>query len=275
MSRILKRPMFKMGGSTENSGIMDGMRSRYDNGGSVDQVLKELDEKAPAPNFGRSQFLTEFGLNLLATPPQGNIFQTSAVAARDPFARFQQNRAASAASRREIMASLLGQEREQAFEMEKLEKQLEAQKEIADMKSSNDIALENFPDAGNPVVARKLQLILDTPNAINAPGQIVPDGQNIVKTIQALNPDSGTVFALYSSLTGDVTKFVRVEKEKNNRVKLAEVDENGVDLPSGEGDAPEETEEFRGFPTYKQPPKENIFKKIEPKEAFDIEEPQA
>ena len=26
MSRILKRPMFKMGGSTENVGIMDGMR---------------------------------------------------------------------------------------------------------------------------------------------------------------------------------------------------------------------------------------------------------
>ena len=275
MSRVLKRPMFKMGGSTENVGIMDGMRSRYDNGGSVDQVLKELDEKAPAPNFGRSQFLTEFGLNLLSTPPQGNIFQTSAIAARDPFARFQENKARSLASRREIMASLLGQEREQAFEMEKLDKQLAAQKEIAGMKSSNDIAMENFPDAGNPVVAKKLQMILDTPNAINAPGQIVPDGQNIVKTIQALNPDSGTVFALYSSLTGDVTKFVRVEKEKNNRVKLAEVDENGADLPSGEGDAPEETEEFRGFPTYNQPPKENIFKKIEPQEAFDVDEPQA
>ena len=58
--------MFKMGGSTENSGIMDGMRSRYDNGGSVDQVLKELDEKAPAPNFGRSQFLTEFWFKFIS-----------------------------------------------------------------------------------------------------------------------------------------------------------------------------------------------------------------
>ena len=264
-----------MGGSTENSGIMDGMRSRYDSGGSVDEMLKELDKKAPAPSFGRGQFLTDFGLNLLATPPQGNIFQTAAVAARDPFARFQQNRAASAANRRQIMATLLGQKREQDFEMEKLDKQLETQKEIAGMKSSNDIALENFPDAGNPVVAKKLQIILDTPNAINAPGQIVPDGQNIVKTIQALNPDSGTVFALYSSLTGDVTKFVRVEKEKNNRVKLAEVDENGDDLPGGEGDAPEETEEFKGFPTYKQYPKPNIFKDLKPQEAFDIDEPQA
>ena len=129
-------------------------------------MLKELDKRAPAPSFGRSQFLTDFGLNLLATPPQGNIFQTAAVAARDPFARFQQNRAASAANRREIMATLLGQKREQDFEMEKLDKQLAAQKEIAGMKSKNDIAMDNFPDAGNPVVARKLQTVLDSPNAI-------------------------------------------------------------------------------------------------------------
>jgi hypothetical protein len=102
----------------------------------------------------------------------------------------------------------------------------------------------------------------------------VPDGQNIVKTLQALNPDAGTIFALYSPLTGDITKFVRVEKEKNNRIKLAEVDADGNDLPADEGAAPEE-EEFTGFPIYKSPPKENIFKKIEPQEAFDIDEPQA
>ena len=44
MSRTLKRPMFRMGGSTENSGIMDNMRNRYDKGGSVEDVLKQLDE---------------------------------------------------------------------------------------------------------------------------------------------------------------------------------------------------------------------------------------
>ena len=36
MSRVLKRPMFKMGGSTENVGIMNGMRNRFENGGSVE-----------------------------------------------------------------------------------------------------------------------------------------------------------------------------------------------------------------------------------------------
>ena len=265
-----------MGGSTEDSGIMDGMRSRFENGGSAEEAMAELDRRAPSPNFGRSAFLRDFGLNLLATPPQGNIFQTAAVAARDPMARFDAAKARSAASRREIMAQLMGQERQFGFDRDLQRERLEAQKEISGVETQNKIAIENFPDAGNPVVAKKLQIILDTPNAIQAPGQIVPDGQNIVKTIQALNPDAGVVFALYSPLTGDVTKFVRVEKEKNNRVKLAEVDANGDDLPAGSGDAPDDTEDFTGFPTYKQDPKPNIFKDLEDKSDFRaFEEPGA
>ena len=279
MSRTLKRPMFRMGGSAENSGIMDGMRQRYDNGGDVEQVLKTLDEKAPSPNFGRSQFLTEFGLNLLATPPQGNIFQTSAVAARDPFARFQQAKANSAASRREIMAQLLGQKRQFEFDRDLQRERLEAQERIAGVERGTKEAIDNFPEAGNPVIAKKLNVILKSENAINAPGQIVPDGQNITKTIQNLNPDAGVVFALYNSLTGDVTKFVRVEKGKNNRVLLAEVDSMGNDLPGGESDTTDEPEEFPGQkstnPSYRQPPKPNFFKTLEPQEAFDIDEPQA
>ena len=238
MSRTLKRPMFRMGGSTENSGIMDGMRNRYDNGGPVEEVLKQLDERAPAPNFGRSQFLTEFGLNLLATPPQGNIFQTSAVAARDPMARYNQTKANSAAGRRAIMAQLLGQDRQ--FEQDRTlqTERLDAQKEIAGVELKNKEALANFPEAGNPVIAKKLQTILETSEAITSPGQVVPDGQNIVKSIQGLNPDAGVVFALYSPLTGDLTKYVRVEKGKGNRILLAEVDASGNDLPGSEGEAP-------------------------------------
>ena len=36
MSRVLKRPMFKMGGDVENVGIMDGMRKRYSEAGRVE-----------------------------------------------------------------------------------------------------------------------------------------------------------------------------------------------------------------------------------------------
>ena len=53
----------------------------------------------------------------------------------------------------------------------------------------------------------------------------------------------------------------------------------GNDLPGGESDTTDGPEEFPGQkspnPSYRQPPKENIFKKIEPQEAFDIDEPQA
>ena len=42
--------------------------------------------------------------------------------------------------------------------------------------------------------------------------------KNIIKTIKGLNADAGVVFALYSPLTGDVTKFVRVEKGKGNKI---------------------------------------------------------
>ena len=90
MSRILKRPMFKMGGSTEDSGIMNGMRQRYQDAGRVEQVLSDLDKVAPRAGGNLGNFLTQFGLNILANPSQGNIFQTAAVAARDPFAQFQQ-----------------------------------------------------------------------------------------------------------------------------------------------------------------------------------------
>ena len=96
MKRILKRPMFKMGGDVENVGIMDGMRNRYQEptnapvGSMRDQRLQSklqmIDALSPRPNL--NQFLIDFGLNLASGPPRGNILSTAAAAARDPFQRF-------------------------------------------------------------------------------------------------------------------------------------------------------------------------------------------
>ena len=82
MNRILNRPMFRMGGSS-GTGIASGL----------DQQPRKPLQQGSMPNFqfgGVPGFLTNFGLNLLATPPRGNIFQTSAIAARDPFNRLQE-----------------------------------------------------------------------------------------------------------------------------------------------------------------------------------------
>ena len=115
MKRILKRPMFRMGGDVENVGIMDGMRQRYSDAGRVEDIdatytaagagftptnestmptgdtrlarrMALISSLVPGPNL--NQFLIDFGLNLASGPPRGNILSTAATAARDPFQRF-------------------------------------------------------------------------------------------------------------------------------------------------------------------------------------------
>ena len=104
MNRILKRPMFKMGGSS-GTGITSGLdRQNYQLGDQVRQDAKsmfelerdlideyQIDRVRGAPGSVPS-FLTNFGLNLLAQPGGKNIFQTAAKAAQQPFGQLQQAR---------------------------------------------------------------------------------------------------------------------------------------------------------------------------------------
>jgi len=87
MNRILKRPMFRIGGSA-GTGITSGLDQpqKMANGGRIEY------NQGSTPTFqatGIPGFLTSFGLNLVSTPPQGNIFQTAATAAKDPFNQLQ------------------------------------------------------------------------------------------------------------------------------------------------------------------------------------------
>ena len=111
-NRILKRPMFRMGGST-NSGITSGLdtpRQGYKTPGMVEpfdmaRVLKDTAEQVKDPNIlasykpymerpegeAMNRFLMDFGLNLMSTPPSGSGFtgllSTGARAAREPTTR--------------------------------------------------------------------------------------------------------------------------------------------------------------------------------------------
>ena len=133
MNRILKRPMFRIGGSA-GTGITSGLdkpRAQYANGTPNPYNMGAF---SPGSLPG---FLTSFGLDLLSRPPQGNIFQTAAAAARGPFDRFQAGQAAAmkTASDRAFAKELAEEERE--FEEGQLEKKLAAQKEIAGMKTTD------------------------------------------------------------------------------------------------------------------------------------------
>ena len=119
MNRTLRRPMFRMGGAAE--GITSGLdRKPLANGTDpYDRALKTTErfradmdkfrgETSPMMPGGLPNFLTSFGLNLLATPPRGNIFQTAAVAAQDPFKQFQAAQLAERQDTRDQLTDMFG-----------------------------------------------------------------------------------------------------------------------------------------------------------------------
>ena len=127
MNRILKRPMFRIGGSA-GTGITSGLDQpqKMANGGRTGY------QQGSMPTFqatGLPGFLTSFGLNLLATPPAGNIFQTAATAARGPFDQLQASQARQRAL--EAEKEFLRSERlaSQEFEEGQLKKRLDVERE--------------------------------------------------------------------------------------------------------------------------------------------------
>ena len=65
---------------------------------------------------------------------------------------------------------------------------------------------------------------LDTPNAINAPGQIQPDGQDPVKLIQGLNPDAGTI----PEAEDNVYEGVIVPPQPSSAIRVIKLDVDNI-----------------------------------------------
>ena len=118
MNRVLRRPMFRIGGSA-GTGITSGLeRKGYKEGtDEYDRALKTTErfmtdvdkfrgEKDSFSPGGLPAFLTQFGLNLLSQTPQGNIFQTAATAAKEPFQTFQAAKLAEREQRGDLAEDL-------------------------------------------------------------------------------------------------------------------------------------------------------------------------
>ena len=140
MNRVLRRPMFKMGGSA-GTGITSGLdkpRQQYNKAGLVNnnpltqyptdffpplgtreikqdtpsitmdddkltagqELLKAFKDRNTRPDL--SQFLINFGLNLASATPRGNIFATAAEAAKKPAGTLFDQKAAEKAFDREL-----------------------------------------------------------------------------------------------------------------------------------------------------------------------------
>ena len=121
-NRTLRRPMFRMGGST-GEGITSGLdmpktdasRQSYQFGKTVDNIrrdmpgLKELYKENMSPRSNNfNDFLINMGLDLVSRPKSGNIFSQVAASAREPFAQFQARKSSVADSEDKLNRALIG-----------------------------------------------------------------------------------------------------------------------------------------------------------------------
>ena len=240
-SRILKRPMFRMGGSTENVGIMDGMRQRY----------AESDPKGVQPKRsvlsppGLSPFLIDFGLNLLSATPRGNIFATAGAAAQEPFRRFQD---------RQIAAQQIASDR--AFKEKLLDKQLAAEKEIAGVKRDDkqkDALLKFYmKEYGNFTLAEaRANYDLDTQKTLasaygaeNVGEPLTIDVNNISDRKNFIKANKNSVGKYFYSLLDNKTYKLVETAKGTDLVPLGSLDTEGENQPS-EGDLGFEQTEYQ------------------------------
>jgi hypothetical protein len=197
MNRVLKRPMFRMGGSTE--GITSGLdRKPLANGTDpYDEAIKTTDRfdkdisrfVSTQPTFGPGAlpgFLTSFGLNLLATPPQGNIFQTAATAAKEPFQTFQASQLArnqdKSDLRKDIFTSALASE----YDLEKERIEQAGEGTIDDRKT---------PEVERSIIKQAQENIFAAEDILQKEGVTDQEKLDAQRTIQ-INQNLGSLGAL-------------------------------------------------------------------------------
>jgi hypothetical protein len=224
MNRVLRRPMFRIGGSA-GTGITTGLdRKGYKDGtDEYDRALKTTErfmtdidkfrgEKDSFSPGGLPAFLTQFGLNLLSTSPQGNIFQTAAVAAKEPFQTFQAAKLAERESKGDLAEDLFGTAL--ASEYDLTAKKLKSD----DDRKTPEVEAELIRAAQTNIF--DAQKILEKPDATEeeklAAKQKIRINQNVLQKELGVPAEYQAI--LSSEELFDSYKSGYVEKENNRRI---------------------------------------------------------
>jgi len=241
MNRVLRRPMFRIGGSA-GTGITSGL----------DQPRKQYQEGTPNPYASNLMpgtlpgFLTSFGLDLLSRPPQGGFFQTVAASAKEPFQTFQAAEMARAQKQgeRDFAEKLAKDERE--FLSGETTRKLKSAEKIAGMKTTDTTeriqAIADTKYDGDTIKAqREVDFATETyPNLVSEYGQesvatsvIDSSGLQKPKDINRFvkqNPQLARQ-VVYDVRTG---KAMRFAKDQTGKFALIPADSADIDT-TGEG----------------------------------------
>ena len=216
-NRTLRRPMFRMGGST-NEGITSGLdmpkpnasRQSYQFGKTVDNIrrdmpgLKELYKENMAPrgsNF--NDFLINMGLDLVSRPQSGNIFTQVAASAREPFSQFQARKSSVADSEDKLNRALIGDllDRETTLEEARIKNQGGDQDKFAFEKQQD--AYTKLIEGQRELEAERRQ-IEETQKDIQ--GTMEPDEVGVNEDIRKINEkldDNAKLQSLYKDVEED------------------------------------------------------------------------
>ena len=146
--KTLRRPMFRRGGST-GGGITSGLqRKGFSTGSSKQRIIDAMGMAPPKRNF--NDFLINFGLDIASRSPQGNIFQTAALSAKDPYEKFSKARDVESNLMRQVgmESEIMDINKENAAAaaaakdasaMSRLEKQIQADKDLYNLEKGENL----------------------------------------------------------------------------------------------------------------------------------------
>jgi len=146
MNRTLRRPMFRMGGST-GEGITSGLdipktnasRQGYEPGGNVmpesemdlsrfknnddmesryNRAMKFIESKRAPRRSNLNDLMISTGLDLISRPTSGNIFADLATSAKGPFAEYRAAKSQTAGDQDKLSQALIGDIMEQMSDEE-------------------------------------------------------------------------------------------------------------------------------------------------------------
>jgi hypothetical protein len=224
-------------------------------------------QQGSMPNFqfgGVPGFLTNFGLNLLATPPAGNIFQTAGIAAKEPFNQLQvsQARARELQSERDFLRGET--DRKLTAADKRLDKELDFKREELNMRDDANVMAyaEVFKDNnGSPNLIKgqnavdffktkynELTIDFGVESVSVEPIDVtLYQSQKNIKKFRKANPGAeGKVFFDVASGKGvKLVKDVETGDLKFIPADSSEIDTSGEDMPEPNEDKSNFEETFK------------------------------